>query len=412
MTAFVVSGASASFVPGRGQRVAAAATTSTRSPLPLRRRAVAAPLQLRMKDWGVRAGGVERFADALAETANKIASPGRGILAVDESTKTIGKRLAGIGVENSETNRQAYRELLFTCEGLGQFISGAILFEETLYQSTRDGRQFVNTLNQIGVIPGIKVDKGLAPLGGALPHETWCTGLDGLSERAAAYYQQGARFAKWRAVLQIVPGGPSRQAIVENCYGLARYARIVQDQGLVPIIEPELLLDGDHTIERCAEVQEEIYSTLYQICQTQGVFLEGTLLKPAMTLPGADCKNRVSPDRIAELTVRTLERGVPAAVPGIMFLSGGMTEEEATINLNALNTRKRKGPWALSFSYGRALQQSCLKTWMGKPENVPAAQQALLARARANGKAQQGQYTPGSEPTLDRTGTFEAGYKY
>jgi fructose-bisphosphate aldolase class I len=374
---------------------------------------VARSVTLRMRSWGVRPGGVEKFADELVETANKIASPGRGILAVDESTKTIGKRLATIGVENTETHRRGYRELLFTCQGLGEYISGAILYEETLYQSTRDGRPFVDCLRNIGVIPGIKVDKGLAPLpGAALAHETWCTGLDGLSERAAAYYAQGARFAKWRAVIQIAPGGPTRQAIFENCYGLARYARTVQDQGLVPIIEPEVLLDGDHTIERCAEVQEEVYSILYNLCQQQGVFLEGSLLKPSMTLPGADSKQQVKPDVIAEMTVRTLERTIPAAVPGIMFLSGGMTEEEATINLNALNSRPRKGPWALSFSYGRALQQSCLKSWMGKDENVRAAQEALLARARANSKASLGKYVPGSEPTLDVTGTFEAGYKY
>ncbi|KAK4532333.1 hypothetical protein CCYA_CCYA11G3190 [Cyanidiococcus yangmingshanensis] len=374
---------------------------------------VARSLTLRMRAWGLRPGGVEKFAEELVQTANKIASPGHGILAVDESTKTIGKRLSTIGVENTETNRRAYRELLFTCKGLGEYISGAILYEETLYQSTRDGRPFVDCLKNIGVIPGIKVDKGLAPLPGAtLAHETWCTGLDGLSERAAAYYAQGARFAKWRAVIQIAPGGPTRQAVVENCYGLARYARTVQDQGLVPIIEPEVLLDGDHTIERCAEVQEEVYSILYNLCQQQGVFLEGSLLKPSMTLPGADSKQRVSPDTIAEMTIRTLERTIPAAVPGIMFLSGGMTEEEATVNLNALNNRPRKGPWSLSFSYGRALQQSCLKSWMGKDENVRAAQEALLARARANSKANLGKYVPGSEPTLDVTGTFEAGYKY
>lgn len=355
---------------------------------------------------------LEQYADELIDTANKIASPGKGILAVDESTKTIGKRLASIGVENSEANRQAYRGLLFNCQGLGDYISGAILFEETLYQNSKEGKPFVDCLKDIGIIPGIKVDKGLSPLGNAASFETWCTGLDGLGDRAAAYYKQGARFAKWRAVLQISETTPSKVSILENTWGLARYARTVQDAGLVPIIEPEILMDGDHNIERTAEVQEEVLAAVYKACDSNGVLLEGSLLKPNMVVPGSDFAGSTSPEEIGKYTVRTLERRVPSAVPGIMFLSGGMSEEEASVNLSVMNTIERKGPWSLSFSYGRALQQSCLKSWMGKPESVGDAQQALLARARANSLANLGKYTKGSEPSLDALGTFEKGYKY
>lgn len=355
---------------------------------------------------------VEQYQEELISTAGKIASPGKGILAVDESTKTIGKRLASIGVENTEANRQAYRGLLFNCAGLGDYISGAILFEETLYQNSAEGKPFVDCLREIGIIPGIKVDKGLSPLGNAESFETWCTGLDGLSERAAAYYKQGARFAKWRAVLQISETTPSKISIQENTWGLARYARTVQDAGLVPIIEPEILMDGDHNIERTAEVQEEVLAAVYKACDTNGVLLEGSLLKPNMVVPGSDFSGSTSPEEIGKYTVRTLERRVPSAVPGIMFLSGGMSEEEASVNLSVMNSIKRKGPWSLSFSYGRALQQSCLKTWMGKAESVKAAQEALLARARANSLANLGKYTKGSEPSLDALGTFEKGYKY
>lgn len=355
---------------------------------------------------------VEQYQEELIATASKIASPGKGILAVDESTKTIGKRLASIGVENTEATRQAYRGLLFNCAGLGDYISGAILFEETLYQDSAGGKPFVDCLRDIGIIPGIKVDKGLSPLGNAESFETWCTGLDGLSERAAAYYKQGARFAKWRAVLQISATTPSKISIEENTWGLARYARTVQDSGLVPIIEPEILMDGDHNIERTAEVQEEVLAAVYKACATNGVLLEGSLLKPNMVVPGSDFAGTTSPEEIGSYTVRTLERRVPSSVPGIMFLSGGMSEEEASVNLSVMNSVPRKGPWSLSFSYGRALQQSCLKTWMGKPESVVAAQQALLARARANSLANQGKYTKGSEPSLDALGSFEKGYKY
>jgi len=348
----------------------------------------------------------------LAATAAAIAAPGKGILAVDESTKTIGKRLEGIGVENTEEARQAYRGLLFTADGIGKYISGAILYEETLFQSHANGTPFVDCLKKLGVIPGIKVDTGLQPLPGGHPVETWCTGLDGLKERAAAYYAQGARFAKWRAVLQITSdGAPSALSLQENAWGLARYARAVQESGLVPIVEPEILMDGDHNIDRTAEVQEKVLSTVYKALADNGVFLEGSLLKPSMTVPGAECTEEVTPDKIAEYTIRTLDRCVPPAVPGITFLSGGLSEEEASIYLNKMNQIPRKGPWSVTFSYGRALQQSTLKAWGGKPENIPDAQKALLARAQANGEANLGKYVAGSQPSADGT-LFVKGYKY
>eukprot|EP00177_Eucheuma_denticulatum_P000204 GFKZ01000358.1.p1 GENE.GFKZ01000358.1~~GFKZ01000358.1.p1 ORF type:complete len:358 (-),score=57.39 GFKZ01000358.1:2642-3715(-) len=355
---------------------------------------------------------IEKYHDELIETAKKISAPGKGILAADESTGTIGKRLSSIGVENNETNRRAYRGLLFSCKGLGDYISGAILFEETLYQSSPEGKPFVDCLNELGIIPGIKVDKGLSPLGNAASFETWCKGNEGLSERAAEYYKKGARFAKWRAVLQISDKTPSKVCILENAWGLARYARACQDAGLVPIIEPEILMDGDHTIERTAEAQEEVLHAVYNACEVNGVLLEGSLLKPNMVVPGSDFKGSTSPEEIGKYSIRTMERHVPAAVPGIMFLSGGMSEEEASVNLSVMNSLPRKGPWSLSFSYGRALQQSCLKSWLGKEENIPAAQEALLARARANSQASLGKYVKGSEPSLDKLGTFEKGYKY
>jgi fructose-bisphosphate aldolase class I len=352
------------------------------------------------------------YKQELAKTAKEIAAPGKGILAVDESTKTIGKRLQSIGCENTEEARQAYRGLLFTAPNLGNYISGAILYEETLFQNHKNGTPFVEVLKKQGVYPGIKVDTGLQPLPGAHPIETWCTGLDGLKERAAAYYAQGARFAKWRAVLQITADGcPTPLSLQENAWGLARYARAVQESGLVPIVEPEILMDGDHTIETTAEVQEKVLATVYKALSDNGVFLEGSLLKPSMTCPGAECTAPVTREKIAEYTIRTLERTVPSAVPGITFLSGGLSEEEASIYLNTMNANKRKGPWSVTFSYGRALQQSTLKAWGGKEENIPAAQKALLARAQANSEASLGKYVAGSQPSADGT-LFVKGYKY
>ena len=248
------------------------------------------------------------YKETLRETALKLATPGKGILAVDESTNTCGKRLASIGVENTEENRQAYRGMLFTTKGLGNYISGAILFEETLFQDHADGESMVAKLEKEGIIPGIKVDKGLKPLVGALEHETYCSGLDGLTERASDYYARGARFAKWRAVLQITADGPSDLAIRENAWGLARYARSVQEAGLVPIIEPEILMDGNHDILTTSEIQEKIIKEVYFACQQNGVYLEGTLLKPSMTVPGADYEGKSDPKNVALATVTTLLR--------------------------------------------------------------------------------------------------------
>ncbi len=349
------------------------------------------------------------YKETLRETALKLATPGKGILAVDESTNTCGKRLASIGVENTEENRQAYRGMLFTTKGLGNYISGAILFEETLFQDHADGESMISKLEKEGIIPGIKVDKGLKPLVGALEHETYCSGLDGLTERASDYYARGARFAKWRAVLQITADGPSDLAIRENAWGLARYARSVQEAGLVPIIEPEILMDGDHDILTTSEIQEKIIKEVYFACQQNGVYLEGTLLKPSMTVPGADYEGKSDPKNVALATVTTLLRSVPAAVPGIVFLSGGLSEEEASLYLNEMNLLAADKPWNLSFSYGRALQHSCLRAWDGS--NIDKGQKALIARAQANSEASKGLYVLGSQPSSDEK-LFVAGYTY
>ena len=349
------------------------------------------------------------YKETLRETARKLATPGKGILAVDESTNTCGKRLASIGVENTEENRQAYRGMLFTTEGLGNYISGAILFEETLVPDHADGESMVAKLEKQGIVPGIKVDKGLKPLVGGLEHETYCSGLDGLTERASDYYARGARFAKWRAVLQITADGPSDLAIRENAWGLARYARSVQEAGLVPIIEPEILMDGDHDILTTSEIQEKIIKEVYFACQQNGVYLEGTLLKPSMTVPGADYEGKSDPKNVALATVTTLLRSVPAAVPGIVFLSGGLSEEEASLYLNEMNLLAADKPWNLSFSYGRALQHSCLRAWSGS--NIDKGQKALIARAQANSEASKGLYVLGSQPSSDEK-LFVAGYTY
>ena len=349
------------------------------------------------------------YKETLRETARKLATPGKGILAVDESTNTCGKRLASIGVENTEKNRQAYRGMLFTTKGLGNYISGAILFEETLFQDHADGESMISKLEKEGIIPGIKVDKGLKPLVGGLEHETYCSGLDGLTERASDYYARGARFAKWRAVLQITADGPSDLAIRENAWGLARYARSVQEAGLVPIIEPEILMDGDHDILTTSEIQEKIIKEVYFACQQNGVYLEGTLLKPSMTVPGADYEGKSDPKNVALATVTTLLRSVPAAVPGIVFLSGGLSEEEASLYLNEMNLLAADKPWNLSFSYGRALQHSCLRAWSGS--NIDKGQKALIARAQANSEASKGLYVLGSQPSSDEK-LFVSGYTY
>ncbi|KAG8473692.1 hypothetical protein CXB51_035526 [Gossypium anomalum] len=348
------------------------------------------------------------YADELVKTAKTVASPGRGILAMDESNATCGKRLASIGLENTEANRQAYRTLLVSAPGLGNYISGAILFEETLYQSTIDGKKMVDVLVEQNIVPGIKVDKGLVPLPGS-NNESWCQGLDGLSSRTAAYYQQGARFAKWRTVVSI-PNGPSALAVKEAAWGLARYAAISQDSGLVPIVEPEILLDGDHGIDRTFEVAQKVWAEVFFYLAENNVMFEGILLKPSMVTPGAECKDKATPQQVADYTLKLLHRRIPPAVPGIMFLSGGQSEVEATLNLNAMN--QSPNPWHVSFSYARALQNTCLKTWGGRPENVKAAQDALLVRAKANSLAQLGKYTGEGESEEAKKGMFVKGYVY
>jgi fructose-bisphosphate aldolase class I len=355
--------------------------------------------------------------DDLAATAAALAAPGTGLLAADESTATIGKRFAAIGVENTEANRRAYRSLLATTPGLAATISGVILHEETLFQdsvtpSGDPGPAIVELFAEQGIIPGIKVDQGVEPLAGGLPGETWCTGLKGLADRAGQAHGRGARFAKWRSVLRISPDGcPSELAVRENAWGLARYARTVQGQGLVPIVEPEILMDGDHDIATTASVQEWVLRTVYEALAMNGVFLEGSLLKPSMTIAGANCPERPSLEEVGEFTVRTLGRGVPVAVPAILFLSGGLGEEDASLCLNAINEAAAQGfaPWHLGFSFGRALQHSCLKHWAGG--NVEAGQAALLARARANGAASRGAYVAGSESSDDGS-LYVANYSY
>ena len=348
----------------------------------------------------------------LIATANLLASAGKGLLAADESTGTIGKRFAPINLENSEDNRRAYRSLLATTEGLSNFVSGVILYEETLFQDATDGTPIVEHFRRQGIVPGIKVDQGLQPLAGALEGETFTVGLAGLQERAARYYARGARFAKWRAVLRISPeGAPSPLAIRENAWGLARYARTVQEEGLVPIVEPEVLMDGAHDIATAAAAQERVLREVYAALAKNGVLLEGSVLKPAMTTSGASHAGSQRPEQVAELTVRTLARTVPVSVPAVLFLSGGLGEEEASVYLNAVNqaARQSHAPWHLGFSFGRALQQSCLRHWGGN--DVAAGQGALLARARANGLASQGRYEAGSEPS-DDTSLFVANYSY
>jgi fructose-bisphosphate aldolase class I len=360
---------------------------------------------------------LDAFRDELAATAAALAAPGTGLLAADESTGTIGKRFEAIGLANSEANRRAYRTLLATTAGLPVAISGVILYEETLFQRSvmadgGEGEPIVQLFQEQGIVPGIKVDQGVEPLAGALAGETWCTGLRGLAERAGRYYQAGARFAKWRAVLRISPEGcPSELAVRENAWGLARYARTVQEEGLVPIVEPEILMDGDHDIATAAAVQEWVLRTTYEALAANGVFLEGSLLKPSLTTAGANARQRPSPDEVGDYTVRTLCRSVPAAVPAILFLSGGLSEEDASLCLNAVNQAAAQGfaPWHLGFSFGRALQHSCLHHWAG--HDVPAGQAALLARARANSAASRGAYVAGSEPS-DDSSLFVANYSY
>ncbi|MBE0591209.1 MAG: fructose-bisphosphate aldolase class I, partial [Gemmatimonadales bacterium] len=310
----------------------------------------------------------------LTTTAQALVASGKGILAADESFGTIEKRFKKLGIPSTEENRRAYREMLFTTKGVERFISGVILFDETIRHSTSDGTPFVSVLDKAGIMPGIKVDTGAKALAG-YPGEKVTEGLDGLRERLAEYVKLGARFAKWRAVITIGNGMPTPYCIEANAHGLARYAALCQEAGLVPIVEPEVLMDGAHPIERCDEVTEATLKTVYYHLHRHRVVLEGTLLKPNMVLSGKECPQQASVEQVADMTVRCLERCVPAAVPGIVFLSGGQSAEEATAHLNAMNAMGSH-PWELSFSYGRALQAPSLDAWQGKTANVSAGQKA------------------------------------
>ena len=333
--------------------------------------------------------------NTLAKIAQAMVAPGKGILAADESTGTIGNRFKSINVENTEENRRAYRDLLFTTQGIGDAISGVILYDETLRQKSADGTSFVDLLNQNGVLPGIKVDAGAKDLA-LCPGETVTEGLDNLPSRCAEYVKLGAKFAKWRAVITIGADIPSSTCIAANAHALARYAAICQEAGLVPIVEPEVLMDGDHTIERCEQVTEWTLNAVYEALYMSRVSLEGSVLKPSMVISGKGCARQAGVDEVAERTVRILKRTVPAAVAGIVFLSGGQSDELATAHLDAMN-KLGNNPWPLSFSYGRALQQPSLKSWKGAASNVAAAQTALAHRARMNSLASLGRYASSME---------------
>lgn len=331
----------------------------------------------------------------LVATAKAMVAPGRGVLAADESTGTIKKRFDSIKTESTEENRRAYRDLLFTTPGAEEFISGVILFEETLYQASADGTPFPKLLGDRDVIPGIKVDKGAKPLAGA-DGETVTEGLDGLRERLEKYREAGARFAKWRAVIAIDKGIPSVYAIDVNAHALARYAALCQEAGIVPIVEPEVLMDGDNSLAVCEQVTTDVLNATFDALYRQRVLLEGMVLKPNMVVSGKQCAQQAGIDDVAQATVRTLRRCVPSAVPGIAFLSGGQSDVLATQHLDAMN-KMGNLPWALTFSYGRALQAAALQAWSGKSDKVADAQKAYLHRAKMNGLAATGRYSEAME---------------
>jgi len=333
----------------------------------------------------------------LTDTAKALFADHKGLLAMDESNPTCNKRFAMLGIPQTVEARRAYRELIITTPGLGESISGVILFDETIRQHKKDGTPFLKILADAGIIPGIKVDAGAKDLA-AHPGEKITEGLDGLRDRLKEYFQMGARFAKWRAVLTIGNGIPSRSCIEANAHALARYAALCQEAGLVPIVEPEVLMDGDHSLERCRVVTEEVLRTVFNQLNSQRVLLEGVILKPNMALPGLTRPTQASVDEVANITVKCLWRTVPAAVPGIAFLSGGQSAELASARLNLMNLRfKTQLPWALSFSFARAIQQPALEIWRGQEANVKAAQQALLHRARCNRAARRGEYAAAME---------------
>jgi fructose-bisphosphate aldolase class I len=330
----------------------------------------------------------------LARIARAMVAPGRGILAADESSGTIKKRFDSIKLESTEEARRTYRELLFTAPGVAETISGVILYDETIRQKTQDGVPFAEYLNKLGVIPGIKVDTGAKPFA-FFPNETITEGLDGLRERLVEYHKLGARFAKWRAVIDIGDGIPTQFAIDANAQALARYAALCQENDIVPIVEPEVLMDGAHSIERCEEVTEKVLVSVFDQLHQHRISLEGMVLKPNMVISGKKAANRASPEVVAEATVRVLKRTVPTAVPGIAFLSGGQSSEEATLHLSLMN--KNPLPWALTFSYGRALQDQALKAWGGTAANFAAGQKAFAKRAKLNSLATTGRYQSAME---------------
>ena len=333
----------------------------------------------------------------LIDTAKMLVASNKGLLAMDESNPTCNKRFAKLGIPQTEEYRRAYRELIVTTPCLGEFISGAILYDETIRQQKKDGTPFLQVLTDAGIIPGIKVDKGAKAMAGH-PNETITEGLDGLRDRLQEYAQMGARFAKWRAVLTIGDDLPSRGCIEANAQTLARYAALCQEAGLVPIVEPEVLIEGVHTRSQCGEVTAAVLQIVFQQLYTQRVLLEGIILKPNMVLSGLSCPQQASVEEVAEATVQCLLRTVPSAVSGIAFLSGGQSSELASARLNAMNLRvKAQAPWALTFSFGRAIQQPALELWHGKESNVLAAQQALLHQAKCNAAARQGEYKAAME---------------
>ena len=339
------------------------------------------------------------YEQELLATAKVMVAPGKGILAADESYGTANKRFEKLGIPTTEEMRRAYREMLFTAPGIGDFFSGVILFDETIRQSTKDGIPFTKVLSNAGIIPGIKLDAGAKPLAKA-PGETVTEGLDGLRDRIAEYYKMGARFAKWRAVITIGEGIPSNRCIKTNTHALARFAALCQEGGLAPIVEPEVLMDGDHSLERSYIVHQEVLKTVFDELYIQGVELDQMLLKPSMVIPGEKSPQQASVEDVARWTVKCLRECLPAAVPGCVFLSGGQSDELATAHLNAMNNLfKDQLPWQLTFSYGRALQQAAMQTWKGQDANVSAAQKELYRRAKFNSAAALGQYQPEIEKT-------------